>query len=909
MKQFFKTKWLALALLICAPLAAWADDDDEMLVDLTTLSGLTEVTNDCGSISTNEGTITMTFTTDCFAQYLKTKGIGWQSSSPDYLDLTGYSEIIVSYSNFTTDYYESDIQLYVVDSSGYGAAVQSSDGTIDFVISENSSGYGQGWNGNGTIDYSSIEAILICVHLSSSASVDINSIQLKPSSSSSSGEGEGEGGSGEDNNSGSNSGSTEDNSTYEAKWDLSTQDADFTGVEANDYSSIYKIDGDGTSNGQHNTLVFPNEMSGTYWVALHNVTINTSGRTTTTESDSKGMHRAGAYFTEVGGSEERTDSCGIYIPASTEDSPLTINMVIDGHSTIDASKYGIYVGENSQLNIIYIDDQISDYTQNSKDPDTYTLTIGGSSNLTYGIYNEGKHMFIHTVDADNTSQEDGNVLVGTTTITATDCGIYSYNGVDIKDTYMIITVTGNGEVESTIPEENTYDDYFPGYSITKLVCGIYVADKGGENHGTTISMIDLTITAKGTHTYGIFLENATSYADAYFGFGSVTITATQCVLHHEGQYNGYIPSGEKLILTLIGPFCEHIGLYQDWYCDEVNGSEAFSGNFVVYIILDGIDMNEDYTGFNLSKQTEVGEVEYVGRKLYPGWNTVCLPYAYKINSTTDEDDTYYDFTEARKVITAYAKYKETTTVDGESTITFEYIDTSDEDAALSSDTAYLMYVPDYTEDENGNKTYKNFTTDYTQVQFTAMNTDLYVVKNRDNTTEVAFDPVFNAETMNGDAISGDDSNNKHYKLTAHNKYQNNSTGEIVTDEEASSSSNAGSAYTEGYTYVGIDNFFNKTSSETTFPAFRCYIDVDASSETAEATKLATAFVESSVDEGSEETTGINQLGGTLNAIDGDAVVSVYGLNGQLVKVASAKTATNGLAKGVYVVGGKKVVVM
>ncbi|MCD8305626.1 MAG: hypothetical protein LUC49_03055 [Prevotella sp.] len=911
MKQFFQTKWLALALLLCAPLAAWADDDEESETTTETLdlSSLTTVANsDYGTITSNEdGTYTLAFTKTCNDEYQTTSGLGWQSTTP--LDLSGYSEIIVNYSSLGTDI--QNIQLYVVDSSNYGTTASGSDGTINYVFSEHTSGWGFGWSGNGNIDYSSIAYLMIHVtaYSFSSASVTIDSIQLVKASSSSSGEGEGEGEGegGEDDNSGSNSGGTEDNSTYEAKWNLSTGDADFTDVETNDYSTIYKIDGDGTDSGQHNTLVFPNGMSGTYWVALHNVTINTSGRTTTTESDSKGLHRAGAYFTEVGGSEERADSCGIYIPSSTEDNPLTINMVIDGHSTIDASKYGIYVGENSQLNIIYIDDQISDYTQNSKDPDTYTLTIGGSSNLTYGIYNEGKHMFIHTVHANNTSQEDNNVLVGTTTITATDCGIYSYNGVDIKGTYMVITVTGGGEVESTIPTETTYTDYYPGYSITKLVCGIYIAGKGGESHGAIISMIDLTITAKGNQTYGIFLdlngtsENDNNNPDCYFGFGSVTITATQCVLHHESQYNGYIQSGEKLILILNGPFCEHVSLYYSWYCDGLLADSTSSNSDLTYIIIDGDDLDGWYNDYNIHTQTVVSEVEYVGRNLYAGWNTLCLPYKYKVKSTTDvDDDLYSGYKEGRDVIKKYAIYnsENNDTYDtATNTVTFTILDPDkDNDSAceegtglvLQPDVAYLVYLPD---------TQKNY---YEKTKFTAMSTNLEVVGNKSGETEIFFDPCYDKETMSGTNLDGDsDSNHVHYKLTAHNIYTINGT-ETIDENDTYINDNT-------YDYVGVANYFNQAPNEgITFPAYRCYIDVSVvgGDDDDNAKQLTIAF-----DDGSE-TTGIDQLnGGTLNAIDGNAVVSVYGLNGQLVKVSSAKTATNGLAKGVYVVGGKKVVVM
>ncbi len=916
--KHFNFKWLAVILLMCAPTFAWADDESgtDSNVSLK-LSGLTQVENTSygtlGEYTEDGYGVTLNFTSNCYDTYAADGGLGWQYSEGDYLDLSGYSEIIVNYSS---DY---AIQLYVVesgDNNGSTAAGEAgANQTIRYVLSEHTTGNGFGWNGSGTIDYSSIQYLLIQTgqNVYSSFAVTITSIELVPKV----GSGD-EGGDGDET--GDEGGETGEDDSYwdeviaKADYDLSEKDA-----ELPNGGGSFVIIGNGTDSSQTNTIIFPEGETEKYTITLVDVTINTNGREATTEESSEGKQmRTRGYTWEIDpGTEENS---GIYIPAGTN-----VDFYYKGTNVIEGTKYGFYAGEDAKWNIYPIGKYFSDAGAGNVDTETTQITITGGKEKGengMGICNEGDKLEFYGNYVNNQgsySQSSGDYL-GLITITAELCGIYSPKGVSVQRTNLNITVTGDGLVtEKTVP--TTSDEasaYSPGYTIEELVCGIYVKTSTQNTEQLmNLSCVHLVLVAKGSQTYGLFLDGAdegNTSASCFLGYGTFEITATQCVMHHEGLYNGYTQSAVegKCILILHGPFCEHKTgywggneyVFQDsWYCDGINGEASLGGEDAIYIIVDGDDMDGFYNDYNINYDTKVGEVEYVGRNLYAGWNTLCLPYKYKVHSTDDVDETYYSeddgYHEARDVIDAYAIYESNSddiydTSSG--TITFTYLDKDDEDLVLEPNTAYLVWIDDQTDEAKAGK--MNYCI---KTKFTAMDTDLEVVENHNATNEIFFDPVFDAETMTGDQISGDsDSSHHHYKLTAHNSYTDGS-GSIVVDE------NDEGTYDNDndYTYVGVANYFNKTASETTFPAYRCYIDVDATSEAEAATKLNIAFGADS------ETTGIEQLESETLApeIDGNAKVNVYGINGQLVKVAAGKTAASGLPKGVYVVDGKKVVVM
>ncbi|MCD8289366.1 MAG: hypothetical protein LUC26_05595 [Prevotella sp.] len=657
-------------------------------------------------------------------------------------------------------------------------------------------------------------------------------------------------------------------------------------------ATTYYITGDGSADGH--TIKFESGSTAKYTITLDGVKIGAE----TSNDNGSGSSKKNAPNAYTDLTTASTDNTGLYIPAG-----YTVDFYLTGENSFIGSEYGIYAGSGSTWTLKPIGEIDSNGGNEQKDSTTTVIEIKGK----YGIFNEGNEFTIqgsHIISEQY--YDDTQNFLGLINIEAVYCGIYSPHGVTIMDVFFNIDVTGNGAVSST---ETT-----PGYSISTLVCGIY-ADGDNGNNVVTISMDIATITAIGDETYGIFIDasNDSASGKIYFGYGYLEVTATRCCLHRESQYSaGFIyaenSATQQFVLICNGPFCSHYmgtGDWGDgqgnvahyWYCDEKSdGTGALSDSSLFYIIQDGVDMDNAYDSYNIHVDTEVGEVEYVGRKLYAGWNTLCLPYAYKVTAEgADEeaDETYYQYKEARTVIKKYAEYNSDNDDiygDDGTTITFDILDTTD--LTLEADKAYLVWIDD-TSSEYGCDYYE-------QVQFTAMSTTLKHVYNHDSTNEIFFDPVFDAEKMSQGQISGDTSGHTHYKLTAHNAYEDKGGNEVIDREDSGTYKDDGD-----YTYTGVANYFNKTTSDNVyFPAYRCYIDVDATDapQTAEALRIV-------FDDG--ETTGIDQLnGGTLNAAeDSNCVVNVYGVDGKLVKTAIENNATNGLSKGIYVVNGKKVVVM
>ncbi len=665
--------------------------------------------------------------------------------------------------------------------------------------------------------------------------------------------------------------------TEDSPFDLSQDDVTLPDLTAD---ATYYITGDASESGY--TIKFPTTASSdyAYTLFLTNVKIKKSAAAETPD-ESKQL-RALKYTYSL--ATASVDNCGLYIPDGT-----SVTIYLTGNNSFEGSEYGIYAGTGTtwSLNPVGVTDAEGDNEQT--DITTTTIDITGN----YGIVDMSENGFnIQGTKLYNGNYSaDGNDFLGKITINAVQCGIYAPYAVNIDGTNLNINVTGEGSVSTN---SNTSD---AGYIIYDLVCGIYASHGMGQtDKGINMAVVNLTLVASGTYSYGMFLDNADSTCKCYMGDGTYRITAGWCVMHHEQEYACYIWSSADNPTVVIpkGPFCSHYqGYWEDedhyWYCDNGNSTTGIDG---IYIIEDGDNMDDFYYDYNINYKTEVDEVEYVGRNLYAGWNTLCLPYDYKVNASSEEDTRFYQYEEAREAIDAYAEYdssNDDTYGEGATTITFKILDTTSEDFVLEHDKAYLVWIDDTGHDYDYHKT----------VQFTAMETNLEVVGNRSGDEEIFFDPVFDKEVMTGTTLDGETSGHTHYKLTAHNQYK--STNPEDTEVYIDKGDEGLYTDTEKYTLTGVANFFNGTSTATTFYPYRCYIDVDERKSEELAKQLTIVF-----DNG--ETTGIDRLNGkTLN--DGNSVVNVYSIDGKLVKTAIEKTATNGLSKGVYVVNGKKVVVM
>ncbi len=645
---------------------------------------------------------------------------------------------------------------------------------------------------------------------------------------------------------------------------LSTGDAELT------TAGTYVITGDGTTDGQHNTIKFPESPSGTYNITLKNVKIDTR----TSDADVAPTKTPGysAGYNDPAEDEDTYSLSGLYIP---EGDDFTVNLTIEGDNEITGEKYGIFVADDDDSDK-KVTLNISPTGSETYDPDGSKLEINGQ----YGIYNLGQGI---TYRVSNNGGSSSTVMWGTTTINAEYCGIYSPKGLDLDDTYMNITVTGDGDVE--VEQNPTSSTTSPGYTVKDLVCGIYVdgTQSTMASNALNIAMVELTIVAAGEHTYGLFVDGAPSgytQQSAYFGYGIIDITATECVIHHEGQYNGYSKSEAYLTIIARGPYCGHYyGTWNEgsgdmahyWYCDGSISDMASSGNMRL-ILVDLVNYPYDSAG-----EFSVSEVEYVDRILYTGWNTVCLPYDYNLDpSDTDDSDTYGSDIEARTVISKFALFDSVEKKEDNGSVVYEFTPTevqSGEEQKLTANTAYLVYVPSDNE---------NVTTLDTQgntgavTMFTMMNAKMVVVQDDyDGGDGVgdALKTVFHEEGIYPEGDTEHEGAGTHYKLIREEK-----------DDE-------------------VTNYFNLPSEDMTVGAYRAYLDGNSIG----AAGVSSIKIQAAAFSGEEETTGIQ-------AIDADGVctgnVDVYNMNGQLVKTAHAgESVSNGLAKGVYIVGGKKIAVM
>ncbi len=547
---------------------------------------------------------------------------------------------------------------------------------------------------------------------------------------------------------------------------------------------------------------------------------------------------------------------------------VTVKLYVCGTCSISGSTYGIYAAASSNLDIEVESDE--------------NLTISAD----YGIWFDGDSFDIHSDDGHNQSY-----TYGTTTINAKYCGIYFGNSMtycDIKGNDLVINISG-GETERASDEN----------AKVGAVCGIYNATTLQIN----ISMGDLTITAPSDGTYGIY-SNATSGNGVYFGFGTFTITATKCVLHHVDEYAGgysfsenYANSNLYVTLQFNGPFCIHYKTpYQIdgawhvdyWTCDGGTGTADMKSEDdddpdigdgstgVKSDITYQIDDQYDYYGLSGAVES-VTEIEYYDRKLNKGWNTISLPCSYDLSADSSVDEKYIGH-EARDVIDKYAvfsSYSEETEgtdfEDYEFILTFE--DTEKTDGSwtssdiLAAEKAYLIHVDDNVIGEN----------DTIMVKFTSMNADLPLVSSDEGSI---LRTVYRSETLNADGtLTGYDGNSTGSQKDTHHYKLDRTKNDDGT----------------------VTNFFNQAVNSATIPHFRAYVDLDDLSQSVDVKSVGIMF-------DSGEVTSIDKLDGG-DTCDENAKVNVYSLDGQLVKVAAAKVAANGLAKGVYIIDGKKVVVM
>ncbi|MCD8305961.1 MAG: hypothetical protein LUC49_04800 [Prevotella sp.] len=670
--------------------------------------------------------------------------------------------------------------------------------------------------------------------------------------------------------------------------------------------TIY-VKGDGSSTGY--TFSFPLNATGTYDIYIADGTkIDTS----------KG---------------ESNLNAGITIPRG-----VTVNLYFDGESSVSGSTYGIYANYGSTLHIYTYAEQSSSSGQATETTSKTTdLTINGD----YGIWFYGSSLKIDGVTEEwktnyniysYTTQNRGQI-----TINSKYCGIYfgpETTGTVIEGCNVSIYISGSAD-----DLENATDNYVDGVS------GIYNDCASGSQ--INFQAMDLTIWAPEDGTYGCF-SNVTNGNGIWFGAGTYVIKATKCVLHHPDgtQYSGgfsYLQNGgddSPVTLQLIGPFCIHRepqtwGGYNIWSCDgstfsytgngdddddlTVNGGYTILPSGVTYQADDQYDYDSAYTTVY-----SVTEMEYYNRNLYKGWNTLSLPCDYDLSATSTEEDASYEGVEARKVISKVATFtslmsaedyeaqngsttdgdtnnaKRLTTVndlddeenvdDGDDStedtpdytfyLTFTYVDT-DANPTLTAGTPYLVYVEDPTagstsqtsaeDGEEGNAT--SYADEWKVLaHFTSMSKNLnHMYDDKGDGLKT----VYHAETLKADGeISGDSNEEDTYYYKFFNPASRGEDGEA---------------------------YFNRPREGKTAKVggFRAYLDASELGNTS-AQSLSIIF-----DDGT--TTSIEELDGGVNAEN--SRVRVYSVDGKLIKVAGAGEATKGLARGVYVVDGKKVVVM
>ncbi|MCD8305655.1 MAG: hypothetical protein LUC49_03220 [Prevotella sp.] len=714
-----------------------------------------------------------------------------------------------------------------------------------------------------------------------------------------------------------------DKDTTGKTYDLGSADAS---LPKTGYSSAkFYVKGDGT-NGQH-SITFPLNATGTYNIWLEDATINTSS------SDAL--------------------IAGMTIPRG-----VTVNLYVLGDSTaltdnqtalesktsvIKGKTYGIRTGLNANLNI-YMDRDA-------------TLNIGvtdenDNSPSAYGLYFLGT-----SLNADNITARGDDMYIGQINITGKWCGMYigeDITGCDIKCINMSVTATGDSgtDVPNDMPTEYTgrsgeaahdgitdLDEYLASDTIAHYVCAIYSKAKYLQ---ISLSGGNFVITAEGKDTYGTFslIESGYSF---WLQCGTYVFTATKCVIHHTTDANKYCGmvgyQYESTVISFNGPFCAHYEYwnygdgYDVWYCDGYDnyGSNAsfVGGNGSTAFVID--DNNSEKFAYTFNAVQTYGEVLYVNRKLYEGWNTVCLPYRYDLSRSDDEYENsdndellseYADQVEARDVISQYADFTTmqfTGDDDSGYSLTFTAWSTTGEseegteevadtgDIILLPDHAYLVYVPkpgsedNYTLDSNGavtvkftSKVYDSYSTNYGSTTLTNNIVKLEKVSNTSGEhddgsqfgTAQDLVTVFAPEEMT--KSSAEESNL--YKIS----------GTYVNDTIWNEDKTAWSSIEKVRT-----NYFNRPPAVGTaiVPDYRALFD--ASDQNVSTESLYIKAIDGSADD--DSTTGINLVENAVITSPGD--VRVYNMGGQLVKiVSSGGNVATGLTKGVYIIDGKKVVV-
>ncbi len=681
----------------------------------------------------------------------------------------------------------------------------------------------------------------------------------------------------------------------EQEIDLSTSEGN---VITSRTGGTIKVSGDGTTGGY--TFSFPLNATGTYDIYIADGTVINIGNNSNTSIDA-----------------------GITIPRG-----VTVNLYFDGDVTITGKTFGIYANYGSTVHIYTYAEQTSSSDQSSgEQSETTSKTTNLTINGDYGIYFLGNSLKVDGVTEEwqtnygvysYTTQQRGQM-----TINAKYCGIYfgpETTGTIIEGCNISIYISGSAD-----DLKNATDKLVDGVS------GVYNDCASGSQ--INFQVMDLLVWAPEDGTYG-FYSNITNGNGIWFGAGTYIIKATKCVLHHPDgtQYSGgytYLQgydADSQVTLQLIGPFCLHyegpwyIGdkyQWNVWSCDGGSGTlYTDTGDDNPDGDLDGgystLPSNANYQAddqydYDSSYSTiySVTEMEYFNRTLYKGWNTLSLPCDYDLSATNDVD-TGYEGVEARTVITKVATFtslmsaddyeaqngstdvtdtnnaKRLTTVndvDGDNSdegdseddtpdytfyLTFTYQDT-DTNPTLTAGTPYLVYVESTTAGDNSDQ-WKILT------HFTSMSKDL---KHMNDDKGEGLKTVYHAEIMQHDGTissDGDDSDTFYYKL--YNPALDGEDGEAYFDRPP-----------KGYT--------------STVGAFRAYLDASELDNT-NAQSLSIIF-----DDGT--TTSIEELDGGVNAEN--SRVRVYSVDGKLIKVAGASEATKGLTRGVYVVDGKKVVVM
>ncbi len=674
-------------------------------------------------------------------------------------------------------------------------------------------------------------------------------------------------------------------------YDLGGGDAVLPKASSSD--AVYHVKGNGVP-GKH-TIKFPLNSRGTYNVYLEDAAIDTS------EDDAliSGLTipRGVTVNLHVLGDSAEITGDGTALAAKT--------------SAIKGKTYGIRAALGSNL-YIYMDRSA-------------TLDVGGD----YGIYFLGNNLYMN-----NFTARGDDMFIGQINVTGKWCGIYLGEELTLCEvlcTNMTVAATGDsgtgvpGDMpayytgrSSEADSDGITGDYYTAGDTAHYVCGIYNASQtefdfcGGK----------FVITAEGDETYGTFSVKRNGQA-CWFMYGSYVITATKCVMHRTddaGKWGGTVNfERESVSISYNGPFCAHKDYVQNWdgtaddymrqyywYCDdEGNGS---GNEYTAFVIDDNYSAKYAYT-FN-SEQT-YGEVLYVNRLLYAGWNTLCLPYRYDLSpdddryENSDEDEGLEDYSgqkEARDVISKYADFSNAEKEvggDGTETLSFTSYPTSAGASAgdifLAPDHAYLVYVPEDAENlgDDGAVTVK-FTSKYDNWQShgsVAGNSDHLVHLVAVSNTPGAHD--------RGDAYDG--ASDEPLVTVFAPERMTKSTA------EASNLYKIGGQYTEsrdgqGNTVRTMWNYFNRPpESGAVVPDYRALLDATDYSVTAGTLNIK------AVDGGADNGTAGIKIVGNAAASSGD--VRVYSVSGQLVRIVPADgDAVSGLAGGVYVIDGRKVAV-